>query len=66
MLFARSGEPVAQRAASALLEALSRLDPGLLAVQDRDGIGVAEYDVTCRSCTTPTSAPAPRGTAPRP
>jgi hypothetical protein len=44
-LFARSGEPVAQRAAPALLEAASGLDPDLLAVHDQDGIGVAGYDV---------------------
>ena len=47
-LFARSAEPVAQRAAPALLDAAARLDPELLAVQDRDGIGVAGYDVYSR------------------
>jgi hypothetical protein len=47
--FARSGEPVAQRVAPALLEAASRLEPGLQAVHVYDGIGAPEYGVLRRT-----------------
>lgn len=47
-LFGRCGEPVVQRAAPALLEAASRLDPELLAVHEHDGIALAEYEVFSR------------------
>jgi hypothetical protein len=57
-LFGRSGEPVVQRAAPALLAAASRLDPDLLAVRERDGVGVAEYEVFSRCDGDTRTAPA--------
>jgi hypothetical protein len=44
-LFGRSEEPVVQRAAPALLEAVSRLDPDVVAVLVRDEIAQATYEV---------------------
>jgi hypothetical protein len=44
-LFGRSGEPVVQRAAPALLEAVSALDPDVVAIQVRDEVALAEYEV---------------------
>lgn len=47
-LFGRSGEPVVQRAAPALLEAASHLDPDLIAVHEHDGVAITEYEVFSR------------------
>jgi hypothetical protein len=56
-LFARSGEPVVQRVAPALLEAASRLASDLVAVHTSDGVGVAEYAVSHRSSAGSASSP---------
>ncbi|MEV4137249.1 hypothetical protein AB0J72_34380 [Dactylosporangium sp. NPDC049742] len=55
--FARSGEPVAQRIAPALLEAASRLEPDLVAVHVHDGVGTVDYEVFAGPTSPPAGVP---------